>query len=154
MIMNPDKQEYGDRKAVIEDFGIFGEDGIVTNTVNKLEQFTIRMKVKFMQDVKDPIMAFTIRDLKGTELCGTNTRIEGVSFGDVHAGEILEVSFTQEMRLQKGQYLILLGCTSFQGDDLAIHHRLYDVCCMDVLADKTTVGYFDLNTEMDYTRGE
>lgn len=154
MTMNPEKQEYGDRKAIIADFGIFGEDGLLTNAVNKLERFTIRMKIEFMEDMIDPIMAFTIRDLKGTDLCGTNTRIEGASFGMVHAGETLEVSFTQEMRLQKGQYLILLGCTSFQGDDLVIHHRLYDVCCMDVLADKTTVGYFDLNTKMDYSRGE
>ena len=125
----------------------------MTNSVNKLERFAIRMKVAFTQEIEDPIMAFTIRDLKGTELCGTNTRIEDLHFGTVHAGETIEVSFTQEMRLQRGQYLIQLGCTSFEGDDLAVHHRLYDVCCIDVVADKTTVGYFDLNTEMDYTRG-
>lgn len=153
MLLNPDKQEYGDRKAMIVDFGIFDEAGEVTNSVNKLERFAIRMKVAFTQEIEDPIMAFTIRDLKGTELCGTNTRIEDLHFGTVHAGETIEVSFTQEMRLQRGQYLIQLGCTSFEGDDLAVHHRLYDVCCIDVMADKTTVGYFDLNTEMDYTRG-
>ncbi|MGN0342938.1 MAG: ABC transporter ATP-binding protein [Roseburia sp.] len=152
MLMNPDKQEYGDRDAVIQDFGIFDELGNITNSVNKLEKFTLRMKVEFARDVDDPIMAFTIRDLKGTELCGTNTRIEGARFGMVRAGESLEISFTQEMRLQRGQYLIQLGCTSYQGDELAVHHRLYDVCCVDVMADKTTVGYFDLNTEIDYRR--
>lgn len=154
MLMNPNKQEYGDRTAIIEDFGIFDERGGISNSIHKLENFTIRMKVRFAQTIQEPILAFTIRDLKGTELCGTNTRIEGVDFGTVHAGETIDFCFTQEMRLQNGQYLLQLGCTSFGADELVVHHRLYDICCIQVIANKTTVGYFDLDTKVDYTRGE
>ena len=154
MLLNPEKQEYGDKRATIYDFGIFDQDDMVSNTINKLDFFSIKMKVKFEEDIYDPIFAFTIRDLKGTELCGTNTQIEDVRFGVVSSGEEVEVSFKQRMVLQNGQYLLQLGCTSYGKEELIVHHRLYDVCCIQVLASKITVGYFDMDTKVEYTRGE
>ena len=34
----------------------------------------------------------------------------------------------------------------YNGDELEVHHRLYDICCIQVLSKKVTVGYFDLNS--------
>lgn len=64
MILNPDKQEYGDKKAEIIDFGIFDATGKITNTVSKFEECVLKLKVQFHEDVLNPIFAFTIRDLK------------------------------------------------------------------------------------------
>lgn len=152
MLLNPDKQEYGDKKAVISDFGIFEENGDISNTINKFDCFSVKMRVRFEQEINEPIFAFTIRDLKGTELTGTNTHIEDIDFGMVQAGEEIEVIFKQKMVLQNGQYLLQLGCTSFERDELQVHHRLYDVCCIQVLAKKVTVGYFDMDTDIECVR--
>ena len=146
MIQNPQKQEYGDKKAEIIDFGIFDAEGKITNTVSKFEQCTLKLKVKFYEDILNPIFAFTIRDLKGTDLTGTNSMIEGLEPGLIEAGAVLTVSFRQKLPLQKGQYLLQLGCTGYNGDELEVHHRLYDICCIQVLSRKVTVGYFDMDS--------
>lgn len=147
MLINPDVQEYGDGRAKIIDFGIFDENGEITNTVYKFGKFSVRMKVQFMQNIQNPIFAISIKDLKGTELCGTNTVIEKADTGAVCAGDIREISFEQVMRLQGGQYLLQLGCTGYEkGDNFVVYHRLYDVCCIQVIAEKTTVGYFDMDS--------
>ena len=86
MILNPDKQEYGDKKAEIIDFGIFDATGKITNTVSKFEECVLKLKVQFHEDVLNPIFAFTIRDLKGTDLTGTNSLIEGLEPGLIEAG--------------------------------------------------------------------
>ena len=150
MILNPDKQEYGDKKAEIIDFGIFDAQNKITNTVSKFEECTLKLKVHFYEDILNPIFAFTIRDLKGTDLTGTNSLIEGVDLGLVKAGTTLTVTFRQKLPFQKGQYLLQLGCTGYNGDELEVHHRLYDVCCVQVLSKKVTVGYFDLDSVVEY----
>ena len=150
MILNPDKQEYGDKAAVIEDFGIFDQDGAVTNAISKFEPFSLKMRIHFYKDVANPIFAFTIRDLKGTDLTGTNSMIEGQEFGIVDAGTDLTITFKQSLPLQKGQYLLQLGCTGYNKDELEVHHRLYDVCCLQVLGSKVTVGYFDMDSVVSY----
>ena len=150
MILNPDKQEYGDKKAEIIDFGIFDAQNKITNTVSKFEECTLKLKVHFYEDILNPIFAFTIRDLKGTDLTGTNSLIEGVDLGLVKAGTTLTVTFRQKLPFQKGQYLLQLGCTGYNGDELEVHHRLYDVCCIQVLSKKVTVGYFDLDSVVEY----
>lgn len=152
MLINPSVQEYGDGRARIADFGIFDEKGEITDTITKFQKFSVRMRIQFEQDILNPIFAISIKDLKGTELCGTNTMIEHVYTGMVHAGEVREVCFEQVMRLQGGQYLLQLGCTGFEaGDTFVVYHRLYDVCCIQVIADKTTVGYFDLDSKVTLT---
>ena len=152
MLMNPSVEEYGNGSATIEDFGLFDSKGNITNTVRKFEECVLKMKVHFNQEILNPIFAFTIRDLKGTELAGTNTHIENQDMGLVNAGTTIEVTFRQSFPFQNGQYLLQLGCTSYNGDNIDVHHRLYDVCCIQVLSEKTTVGYVDLNVEVDINK--
>lgn len=154
MLMNPEVQSYGDGRAKIIDFGVFDEEDEVTNTIYKMKKFSIRLRVRFQEEIKNPILAFSLKDLKGTELTGTNTVIEKIDTGIVSSGEIVEISFSQVMRLQGGQYLLQLGCTGFEnGDNFVVYHRLYDVCCIQVIGDKTTVGYFDMDSKVQYAKG-
>ena len=61
----------------------------------------------------------------------------------VRAGEVKEITFTQHMNLQGGEYLLSLGCTGFEEDEFTVYHRLYDVLNLTVISDKDTVGYYD-----------
>ena len=150
MLINPNCQIYGDMRAEIVDFGIFDENGEINNTISKMRPFSVKMKVKFNETIENPIFAVSIKDTKGTEITGTNTIIEDVDTGTVRAGEEITIEFRQTMRIQGGQYLLLLGCTGYQGDNLVVYNRLYDICCITIISDKTTVGYFDMDSTVDY----
>lgn len=148
MLLNPQVSDYGNKKAEIIDFGIFDENNKITNTVYKMQDFYLKFRIKFNETIENPIFAFSIKDLKGTELTGTNTIIEKIDTGTAEKGSIFEISFKQRMTLQGGQYLIQLGCTGYENDNLVVYHRLYDVCCIQNISDKTTVGYFDLDSKI------
>ena len=150
MLINPNCQIYGDKRAEIIDFGIFDENNEINNTVSKMRKFSIKMRVKFNETIENPIFAFSIKDTKGTEIAGTNTIIENVDTGRVEAGQEIIIEFKQKMIIQGGQYLLLLGCTGYERDSLVVYNRLYDICCITVISEKTTVGYFDMDSKVDY----
>ena len=148
MNLNSNKLEYGNKDAEIIDFGILDENNILTNTVNKNESFRIKMKVKFNKKIQEPIFAFTIKDIKGNEITGTNTMIEEVYFKNPESNDVVEVEFEQIMNLQGGEYLLSLGCTGFKDGDFTVYHRLYDVCSISVVSSKDSVGFYDMNSSI------
>ena len=148
LTLNKQQLKYGDNKAEIIDVGLFDHNGELTSMLLKNKRFTLKMRVRFTEDVREPIFAFTIKDSKGTELTGTNTLIEQADVGTARAGEVYTVSFEQRMMLQGGEYLLSLGCTGFEGGELVVHDRLYDVVNITVISNKTTVGYFDMNSKV------
>ena len=148
MNLNSNKLEYGNKDAEIIDFGILDENNILTNTVNKNESFRIKMKVRFNKKIQEPIFAFTIKDIKGNEITGTNTMIEEVYFKNPERNDVVEVEFEQIMNLQGGEYLLSLGCTGFKDGDFTVYHRLYDVCSISVVSSKDSVGFYDMNSSI------
>ena len=148
MNLNSNKLEYGNKDAEIIDFGILDENNILTNTVNKNESFRIKMKVRFNKKIQEPIFAFTIKDIKGNEITGTNTMIEEVYFKNPERNDVVEVEFEQIMNLQGGEYLLSLGCTGFKDGDFTVYHRLYDVCSISVVSSKDSVGFYDMNSKV------
>ena len=145
---NPDIVEYGNGLATIIDYGIKDAAGNMSNAIEKGSDFTIMFKVKFNEKVSDPIFAITIKDLKGTEITGTNTMFEKIDTGTVNKDEVRSVSFTQNMNLQGGDYLVSLGCTGYRDGEFTVYHRLYDVFNITVISNKNTVGYYDMNSEI------
>lgn len=142
--LNPDVNEYGSRKAEIIDFGIMDENGMWSGNIEKGTYFTIKYRVRFNENVSDPILTYTIKDLKGNSITGSNTMYEKVNFGNVMAGEEKTIAFTQLMNLQGGEYLLSISCTGYGGGDFMVYHRLYDVLNFTVVSDKNTVGYYDM----------
>lgn len=143
MSINPHADIYGDMKAEFVDFGILDQKGNHATVIVKGETFTIREKIRMNEDIKDPIFTWTIKDKRGTDLTGTNTMLEKIDTGFGKKGRVYDVSFTQKMRLQGGEYLLSMSCTSFNGDELKVHHRMYDVISLTVLVNENKVGIFD-----------
>ena len=144
--LNPNLLEYGDKSAVMEEYYITDEGGIKTTSIVKGSRFTVHMKVKFNRDVNSPIFAFSFKNIKGTEITGTNTMFEKAFLEPVKKGEVKNVTFNQEMNLQGGEYLLSLGVTGFNGDNFEVYHRLYDCINITVVSDKDTVGFYDMNS--------
>lgn len=146
--LNPSLIEYGEKQAEIIDFAIIDDNGDITSNIQKNTEFTIKMKVKFNQKMQEPIFAFTIKDLQGTEVTGTNTMYEKIDTGSVDVGDIRIAEFKQNMNLQGRNYLLALGCVGFSNNRFNVYHRLYDVCNINVISDKNTVGFYDMNSEI------
>lgn len=144
--LNPRVTEYGNGAGQIVDFAILDDAGKITDIINKGSEFTIRMKLHYNTHLEHPIAAFTIKDLKGTDLCGTNTMYEKNDIKNVEDGDEVIVTFTQKMDLQGGEYLLSLGTTGYVDGEYTVFHRLYDVCNMTVFSDKNTVGFYDMNS--------
>ena len=145
---NPNVLEYGGSQAQIVDFTIEDENGVPGNTIEKMSTFTIKYKVVFHEDVNAPIYTFTIKDLKGTEITGTNTMYERVTIEPKKKGDSQIISFTQIMNLQGGEYLLSISCTGYENGDFNVYHRLYDVCSISVVSDKNTVGFYDMDSQI------
>lgn len=145
---NPDMEVYGDGRAEIIDFGIFSDSGNIGNNVYKGNYYTVKMKVRINDDNLNPIFAFKLRDVKGTELTGTNTMLEDIDTSHCKNGDIVTISFRQKQYLQPGQYLVSLGCTAFEGDQFVVYSRNYNCCVLGVVAQKGTIGIFDSESEV------
>ncbi len=146
---NPNMLEYGNRMAEIIDFEVVDDKGVRSNTIEKGSSFRIRMKVRFNEDIQEPIMAYTFKNIKGTEITGTNTMFEKVQVEKSGKGDVCTATFTQEMNLQGGEYLLSFGCTGYKDGDFTVFHRLYDACNITVVSAKNTVGFYDMNSKVE-----
>ncbi len=146
---NPELLEYGSKKAVITEYYITDEKGIRTSAILKGSTFAIHMKVRMTEDLTAPIFAFTIKNVRGTEITGTNTMLEKAFLEPVRTGEEREITFTQKMNLQGGEYLLSLGVTGYENNDFTVYHRLYDVLELTVISDKDTVGFYDMDSRVE-----
>lgn len=151
--LNSDMIEYGNKKAEIIDYGIFNNENIITNVIEKNSYCFFKLKIRFNEKINDPIFAFSIKDVQGFEITGTNTMLENLYTGEMDKNNIVTVSFKQKMTLQGGPYFISFGCTGFGRDEnLEVYHRIYDIVNIEILSSKVSNGYFDLNSEIEIVR--
>ena len=143
MMENPDVIDYGTKEIEITDYCILDENGYISNNIEKGAEYTVRFKVHFNEKVDDPILALTIKDIKGTEVTGTNTMYEKVNF-ESEEGTDRIVSFTQRMNLSRGNYLLSFGCTGYRNGAFTVYHRMYDIMNLMVISDKENVGFYDM----------
>ncbi len=148
-VLNPELLEYGTKQAEMTEFYITDDKGVKTTAVIKGTEFTIHVKVAFRDRIVAPIFAFSFKNIKGTEITGTNSMIEKAFLEPVEAGTVKEVTFKQNMSLQGGEYLLSLGITGYEGSEFQVYHRLYDVLNVTVVSDKDTVGFYDMNSKVE-----
>ena len=95
-----------------------------------------------------PIFAFSIRDIHGVEITGTNTMYNNIDTGHLMPGDCVEVTFTQTIPLPGNGYVLCLGCTGFEKEDFVVYHRLYEIAPIQTLNEKQMVGYFDPDSKI------
>ncbi|MBR3306087.1 MAG: ABC transporter ATP-binding protein [Lachnospiraceae bacterium] len=141
--------EYGSRKAHIDEIFVTDEKGERIQAVMKGSRCTVYMRVSILQDLQAPIFALSFKDVRGTEICGTNTMFEKTFLDPCRAGEKKEISFSQQIDLQGGEYLLSFGVTGYEGEDFTVYHRLYDALKLTVVSEKNTVGFYDMNSAVE-----
>ena len=124
------------------------------NPIEKGSSFRIKMRVLFHEAIQEPIMAYTFKDIKGTEITGTNTMFEKMHVEHSDEGDVCTVTFTQDMFLQGGEYLLSFGCTGYKDGEFTVFHRLYDACNITVVSNKNTVGFYDMDSKVEIHCGD
>lgn len=140
LALNPNPQIYGNGAAEIVDFGIFDDSGELTNSIYQDTMINIKMQVRFNETTFHPIFAWKLKTDKGLEVIGTNTLYEEIDLEKVDAGSLYVVTFHFELPLVANQYLLDLGVTRYEGDDLIVLCRNHEITTIDVLTDKRSVG--------------
>ena len=152
--MNTNVIEYGQKEGEITGFRILDENGLRTNAIEKGPRFSMQVRVRFHEDIDDPIFTYTIKDIRGTEITGTNTMYEKVPVTPKKAGEVFVITYEQQMDLQGGDYLLSFSLTGYRHGEFTVYHRLYDVCSLTVISDKNTVGFYDMNSVITLEKEE
>ncbi len=140
---------YGNGKVEIVDISVINKDGKITQKLFANEKSIFKMKIKFLERVNEPIFTVTIRDLVGKEVTGTNTAIEKISTGIFEKNEVIVVSFTQNLNIASGKYLLTFACSGFENDKFVVYERLYHILVLDIINTKNIVGYFDINSQIE-----
>jgi teichoic acid transport system ATP-binding protein len=146
--LNPAVNSYGNGKAELIDIGVFDDSETVTGSIVKGTEFTLRSKVRFNETVQNPIFTFTLKNIKGMDITGTNTMYEKVYVEKTQPGEVYVASFSQRMNLQGGEYLLSMSCTGYENGEFVVYHRLYDAVNITVVSDKNTVGFYDMDSKV------
>ena len=153
-MQNPDMLTYGNGKAEILDYGIFDDNGDYQTTLNNNQEYTVKMKVKFNEEIDEPIFALSIKDFKGLELGGVNTKAYKKITGFYEKGETVIIEFKQSFPLAPEKYTLSFGCTKYTTNgDLEVFDRKYDALFIEIIAYRDCLGLIDLKSEINITKG-
>lgn len=141
--------EYGNGQAEVIDYGIFDEQGRFLQSIDNQKEVVLKSKIKFNDNVNEPIFTMTIKDFNGLEVCGTNTLIEKVATGKFNKGDIVEVSFKTRLSVAPNKYTISFSCTHFKPNgELEVLSRKYDALLVEIISAKEHVGVLSLDTDI------
>ena len=124
---------YGGTKAVINDIKLLNHENNETLVLQSGEEFSVSYIVEAKENIHSPIYAMTIKDGKGQQVYGQNTRFAKVQVYDLNKGARIQVNFQQRSNLGSGDYFISVGVTCFKGEDLQVIHRRYDALEIKVI---------------------
>lgn len=154
-MQNEDMLTYGNGKAEIIDYGIFDSNGEYQTTINNQDEYIVKMKIKFNELIDEPIFALSVKDFKGLELGGSNTKAYKVLTGTYQKKDTVIVEFKQTFPLAPEKYTLSFGCTCFnQNGDLEVYDRKYDALFIEIIAYRDCLGIIDLKSEINITRSK
>ena len=106
---------HGDRSAEIIGAELLDTTGTHADVVESGATLSLRVAVRFLRDIEDPVVGFLIRNRLGIHAYGTNTKEQQVDFEAVGRGETIEVTFSFDCWLGIDQYSISLAVHSRDG---------------------------------------
>jgi teichoic acid transport system ATP-binding protein len=150
--INPNEDRYGTKKAEILEAGIFTTDHQPAQTLQQNQEYLIKVKVQHHEDMPAGIVAHTIKDPKGTILCGTNTLFQRIDMGLMGKNDVVVVTFRQRVRLNPGEYLLCVGVAAYEGGEYVVFDRRFDYLAFQVISDAPRVGLFDPESDIEWAR--
>jgi ABC-type polysaccharide/polyol phosphate transport system ATPase subunit len=141
---------YGSREGEIAEISLRNASGDFTTLFTSGEQMSVSFRVVARRAIDRPILAMTIKDVKGQEVYVTNTYYKGVDVPQLRPGDELQITFEQHLNLIANRYFLSLGFVYFEGGTIVPMDRRYDVVEITVLArdGDLSLGIANLRSEI------
>ena len=150
---NKEMLSYGEGEAEIVDWGIFDQNDECQPTINNNDIYTVKVKIRFNKEVDEPIFAMSVKDIKGLELGGVNTKAYKVLTGTYYPGDEVVVEYRQQFPLAPERYAFSFGCTKFKQDgSLQVFDRKYDALLFEIIGYRDCLGIIDFKTDINIIR--
>jgi lipopolysaccharide transport system ATP-binding protein len=143
------QNRHGDGASRVTSVEILDADGAPTRNLQPGEPVTIRVTARAEVALEDPVVGVLIRNRLGIDVFGTNTRIEGVDFGRVAAGENFEVEFTFDCLLTRQDYTLTVATQYREGYS---QDWLDDVISFSVTDARDVAGLANFKTKVNWRR--
>lgn len=104
------------------------------------DKFCISFTATAYSKINKPIFALRIRDSKGQEIYGTNTKFLNVSTPNLESGDSVIVEFVQRANLGVGKFFISIGFSYYEENELKVVHRLRECLEFDVFNEDGSFG--------------
>jgi methionine-rich copper-binding protein CopC len=100
---------HGTGEARVQSVELLNRDGEQVKAVSMGEPLTVRVHLRFEEEIKDSLLSITVRNEAGLDIFTTNTAAEGRPLRGRRAGEQITVEFTFDVPLKHGTYSINVG---------------------------------------------
>ena len=120
-----------------------------TRSLQPGSPMTIRVQARAERDLESPVVGLLIRNRLGIDVFGTNTRIEGVDLGTVHAGETFEVDFTFDCLLTRQDYTLTVATQYPEGFS---QDWLDDTISFSVVDSRDVAGLANFKTKVTWRK--
>ena len=106
---------------------------------------SVRITVRFNNDVENPVIGMMIRTRIGSEVYGTNTELERYPIGPIQAGQTLRITFRFACQLCPQEYTITAASHDPNG---VWHDWMEDALAFSVADSRYTAGVANLRAEV------
>ncbi|HEX5738800.1 MAG TPA: Wzt carbohydrate-binding domain-containing protein, partial [Hydrogenophaga sp.] len=144
---NPHEFRWGDGRAKILDYTLSVGAKVYPEIIETGSAVTLRLAIRFEEEVINPILGVTIKTHEGVAVYGTNTDKQQVGefTASGTAGQVIVVESRFTCHLAPGNYFISVGVASVQKDEVVPHDRRYDSIHFQVSPDTSFYGLSNLN---------
>lgn len=139
----------GDGRAEIVSIELLDSTGRAVIVWQSGDQVAVRLTVRFVAAVDDPVIGMMIRTRIGFEVFGTNTELEGVKLGPVEAGQAVAVNFAFRCDLCPQEYTLTAASHDPNG---VWHDWLEDALAFRVADTRYTAGVAKLRAAVTVER--
>lgn len=138
---------HGDRSSEIQKIRLLNSNGVESNTARTGEDVTVEVTARFNTAVSNPMVGILIRNRLGIEIFGTNTRIEGVTTGELGTGDLLTVRFRFRCSLTRQDYTLTVAT---QHGDGRSQDWLDDALQFTVVDEQDAAGFARFRTDVEF----
>jgi lipopolysaccharide transport system ATP-binding protein len=139
----------GDGRAALESVELLGENADPAIVFRSGEAVTVRVTVRFVKAVADPVVGIMIRTRIGLNVYGTNTELEELKLGPVEAGALLAVTYRFNCDLCPGDYTVTAASHDPDG---VWHDWMEDAVAFTVSDSRYTAGVANLKARVEAAR--